>query len=102
MLSFSVVLNSFVHILMYSYYFLSLFGPGLQRRLNWFKRCITTVQIVQFLILLVNGTIAGTPGCNATKWFLVPYMLNLLFLLYMFVRFYVRSYAAGQLKVARD
>lgn len=101
MLSFSVVLNSYVHMIMYSYYFLSLFGAELQRRLNWLKRIITIVQIVQFLILLANGLIAGAPGCDASKWFLVPYMLNLFFLLFMFVRFYVRSYAEKR-KLARD
>lgn len=93
MLSFSVVLNSYVHILMYSYYTLSLLGDAWKPRLRWLKKCITTLQIVQFLVLLANGTVAGLPGCGAPKWFLYPYMLNLLVLLFLFARFYVESYS---------
>lgn len=38
-------INSFVHIIMYSYYFLSAFGPQMQKYL-WWKKYITNLQMV--------------------------------------------------------
>jgi len=38
-------INSFVHIIMYSYYFLSAFGPQMQKYL-WWKKHITNLQMV--------------------------------------------------------
>lgn len=45
---FSVVINSFVHVIMYSYYFAALFGPAVQRKLEGIKRNITLIQMVIF------------------------------------------------------
>lgn len=39
------VMNSFVHIIMYSYYMLAAMGPQFQRYLFW-KKYITTLQMV--------------------------------------------------------
>jgi len=41
-----ITLNSSVHVIMYSYYFLSTFGSNVQRRLLPFKKWITTIQMV--------------------------------------------------------
>lgn len=46
MILFSVVLNSFVHVIMYSYYFAALFGPAVQRKLESVKKSITVIQMV--------------------------------------------------------
>lgn len=48
MILFSVVLNSSVHIIMYSYYFAALFGEALQRQLEPIKRRITLIQMVSW------------------------------------------------------
>lgn len=39
------LVNSFVHIIMYTYYLLAAMGPQYQRYL-WWKRYITTLQLV--------------------------------------------------------
>jgi len=39
------VINSFVHIIMYTYYLLAALGPELQKYL-WWKKYITTLQLV--------------------------------------------------------
>jgi len=44
-------INSFVHIVMYSYYFLSAFGPQMQKYL-WWKKYITNLQMVRKLNLM--------------------------------------------------
>jgi hypothetical protein len=41
------VINSFVHIIMYSYYLLAAFGPEMQKYL-WWKKYLTTLQIVSY------------------------------------------------------
>lgn len=46
MVLFSVVINSFVHVIMYSYYFAALFGPEVQHKLEKIKRNITLIQMV--------------------------------------------------------
>lgn len=42
---FGVSLNSFVHVIMYGYYLLASFGPGVQKYL-WWKKYLTLIQIV--------------------------------------------------------
>ena len=42
---FCAMVNSFIHVLMYAYYFLSAFGPRMQPYL-WWKRYITSMQLV--------------------------------------------------------
>jgi len=46
-----IMLNSSVHIIMYSYYFLSTFGSNVQRRLLSFKKWITMIQMVSLLLI---------------------------------------------------
>lgn len=46
MILFSVVLNSFVHVIMYSYYFAALFGQKVQQKLEKVKKSITIIQMV--------------------------------------------------------
>lgn len=88
----SVIINSIVHILMYTYYFLAMFGPPVQRKILWFKKSITSIQLIQFVILIVNGVIACNPSCGSPKWFLAFYLPNIVFLLVMFIKFYIKNY----------
>lgn len=48
------ICNCFVHTIMYSYYALSTFGPGIQKYL-WWKRYITQLQLFQFAIYITYG-----------------------------------------------
>jgi hypothetical protein len=47
---FIVIINSFIHIIMYGYYGLSACGPQIQKYL-WWKRYLTQVQMVCHIIL---------------------------------------------------
>lgn len=47
---FSGVINSFVHIIMYTYYLLAALLPQYQKYL-WWKKYITTLQMVKFIII---------------------------------------------------
>jgi hypothetical protein len=50
---FIVILNSFIHIIMYAYYGLSACGSRIQKYL-WWKRYLTQAQIVKFCFLFEN------------------------------------------------
>jgi len=45
------MLNTFVHIIMYSYYLLSAFGPRFQKYL-WWKKYLTVLQMVGTELIL--------------------------------------------------
>ncbi len=44
--SFGGFLNSIVHVIMYSYYFVAAMGPEYQKYL-WWKRYLTSFQMIQ-------------------------------------------------------
>jgi hypothetical protein len=78
---------------MYSYYALAAFGPKVQKYL-WWKRYITQIQIIQFVILLTY--------CSLTFPFVKGYEVKgLLYLgwsqpviyFIMFLKFYLQSYS---------
>lgn len=48
------LINSFIHVIMYSYYGLTTFGPRVQPYL-WWKKYLTTLQMVQFLLVMGNA-----------------------------------------------
>ena len=87
----SAAMNSFVHVLMYSYYFLNAIGV---KDVPW-KKYITQIQMFQFLVNLIHGlydSIVDIPGYP--KWsaqLIVVYMVTLLFL---FGNFYVKNMSA--------
>ncbi|KAL1432880.1 hypothetical protein MTO96_001876 [Rhipicephalus appendiculatus] len=51
---FVTVVNSSVHVVMYSYYFLSGLGPAFQRFL-WWKRYLTQLQLTQFVTVCLHS-----------------------------------------------
>lgn len=86
-----VFLNTFVHIVMYSYYTLATF-PSLAPYL-WWKKYLTQLQIVQFLIVIAfTLQPLFIPGCKFPKSIiLVSTALACLFI-YLFVDFYLKAY----------
>jgi hypothetical protein len=50
------VINSFIHVVMYSYYALSSLGPNVQKYL-WWKKYITIMQLWQFVIYAMYGAL---------------------------------------------
>jgi len=85
------IFNSAVHVLMYTYYALSAFGPSVQKYL-WWKRYITMVQLAQFVIFFAY---ALTYLIKQKGW---PYFLIATSVaqpplyLFMFTSFYLNTY----------
>ncbi|KAI8927278.1 GNS1/SUR4 family-domain-containing protein [Entophlyctis helioformis] len=75
-----VVLNSFIHVVMYGYYLLSSMGF---KSVSLIKRYITTMQMTQFCILFVQGVFdyyIPTTNPEATNY---PPQLAIMLMVYM-------------------
>ncbi|KAH7936552.1 hypothetical protein HPB49_001224 [Dermacentor silvarum] len=97
-----VCVNAFVHVIMYSYYFLAALGPAMQKYL-WWKRYLTELQIAQFVGLMMHMAITLFYDCGYPK-FLTMLALPQGFLgLGLFINFYIKSYRAQRkLHVSAD
>lgn len=86
------LINSFIHVLMYAYYMLAAMGPQVQKHL-WWKKYLTTMQIIQFLIVFVHTIqIQFQADCGFPKSISALLSLNAGLFTYMFSSFYIRSY----------
>ena len=98
-----LVFNASIHVIMYSYYLLSSFGPKIQSYLHPIKRIITILQMVQFCWLLFLLTQAFSPNCNKVYPAAVVsggiMAVNLCINLFLFYNFYKKSYCSKQKKV---
>lgn len=86
---FGATVNSFIHVIMYSYYTLALLGVPTP----W-KKWITTCQMIQFAVCLSHSVYVYYMD---TMPVVLSYaqafvMVNML---YLFGKFYKKSYAAG-------
>lgn len=85
------LINSIVHVFMYSYYALSCLGPRVQRYL-WWKKYITQLQLLQFVLAIIHAAHSLYIDCNFPKWMhynLIAYAISFIFL---FTNFYMKSY----------
>ncbi|XP_068898148.1 very long chain fatty acid elongase AAEL008004-like isoform X1 [Tenebrio molitor] len=89
--SFFGLLNSFVHMVMYSYYFLSALGPQIQKYL-WWKKYLTGLQIVQFIFVTVHEFQLLFIDCNYPKTFAWMIGLHGTLFLFLFKNFYNETY----------
>ncbi|XP_013101751.1 elongation of very long chain fatty acids protein AAEL008004 [Stomoxys calcitrans] len=93
-------INSFIHIIMYAYYLLSAMGPKVQKYL-WWKKYITILQIVQFLIIFVHTLqVQFQPSCPYPKPIAALLTFNAGLFTYMFSSFYVKNYNKEQKRAA--
>ncbi|RZB39030.1 ELO domain containing protein, partial [Asbolus verrucosus] len=79
MTTFAMMTNSFIHVLMYSYYLIASLGP------HWQKR-------VQFCILIGHALQALNPKCGIPNVLLFFYVPNVAMIFHMFWSFYKNSY----------
>lgn len=84
-------INSLVHTVMYSYYFLSALGPEMQKYL-WWKRYITKMQMIQFVIIIVYMTGLLLAKCQLPKTLTMMLFFQGVTFLVLFANFYIQSY----------
>ncbi|XP_070765731.1 ELOVL fatty acid elongase 8b [Enoplosus armatus] len=85
------LVNTFVHIVMYSYYGLAAMGPHMQKYL-WWKRYLTSLQLLQFLLFLLytgNNLLTECDFPNSMNMLVFGYCVTLIIL---FSNFYYQSY----------
>jgi elongation of very long chain fatty acids protein 7 len=86
------IINSFVHSVMYSYYFFTAFKPELKKSI-WWKKYITQIQLVQFAFLAVYYLRhLLSPSCGYSRVFSWAIFVQSFFMLAMFGDFYVKVY----------
>lgn len=86
------VLNSFVHCVMYSYYFITSYNPNLKKSL-WWKKYITQIQLIQFVMLFSYCIISILfVECENPKVFLWFGVVQSVIMMTMFSDFYYKAY----------
>ncbi|CAG01443.1 unnamed protein product, partial [Tetraodon nigroviridis] len=89
------LLNTFVHIIMYSYYGLAAIGPHMQKYL-WWKKYLTSLQLVQFVMFLLHtgyNLLAECDFPDSMNAFVFGYCVTLIIL---FSNFYYHSYVTKE------
>ena len=86
------LLNTFVHIVMYFYYMMSALGPKFHKYL-WWKQYLTTLQMVQFIGIMVHGfQLIFYDDCDFPWQFSYYIGFHAVFFFILFSEFYVREY----------
>ncbi|KAB0355254.1 hypothetical protein FD755_022713, partial [Muntiacus reevesi] len=97
---FGPTLNSFIHVLMYSYYGLSVF-PSMHRHL-WWKKYLTQAQLVQFLLTITHTMSAVVRPCGFPFGCLIFQSSYMMTLVILFLNFYIQTYRKKPMKKAME
>ena len=93
-------LNTFIHTIMYTYYFLATFKSA-RPYLGW-KKFLTQFQIVQFIIMILHSTQPlFIPGCQFPRTFLYINIFFSIVFIYLFTKFYIENYGRQTVRVAQ-
>ncbi|XP_019870260.1 elongation of very long chain fatty acids protein-like [Aethina tumida] len=90
-LIFMGLINSFVHIIMYTYYMLAAMGPEYQKYL-WWKKHITLIQMIQFLMIFVHSSQLIWTNCGYPRGLAIIALPNAVLFYNMFSNFYKKAY----------
>ncbi|XP_057668511.1 elongation of very long chain fatty acids protein AAEL008004-like isoform X1 [Diorhabda carinulata] len=89
-------INTFVHIIMYTYYMLSAMGPHMQKYL-WWKRYLTTFQMVQFVAIMIHAFQLLFIDCNYPRAFVWWIGMHAVMFFFLFKEFYNQTYIKRRL-----
>ncbi|XP_075148645.1 ELOVL fatty acid elongase 7 isoform X2 [Haematobia irritans] len=85
-------LNTFVHIIMYTYYMLAAMGPKVQKYL-WWKKYLTVLQMVQFVLVMIHSfQLFFKNDCNFPIGFAYFIGAHAVMFYFLFSDFYKKSY----------
>lgn len=94
--SFFGFLNTFVHIIMYTYYMLAAMGPKVQKYL-WWKKYLTVLQMIQFVLVMVHAfQLLFKNDCNYPIYFAYFIGAHAILFYFLFSRFYKQAYTKKQ------
>uniref|UniRef100_A0AAG5CP12 Elongation of very long chain fatty acids protein n=1 Tax=Anopheles atroparvus TaxID=41427 RepID=A0AAG5CP12_ANOAO len=89
------LLNTFVHIVMYTYYLFTALGPQFQKYL-WWKKYLTALQMVQFVLIMVHAFQLLFIDCNYPKAFVWWIGMHAVMFFFLFNEFYQTTYKANK------
>ena len=92
---FSAMINSFVHVVMYTYYFLSGFGDLFKKYL-WWKKYLTMLQLGQFFILITHTGYGLYINCDFDKRPMIALFFYLISHILLFSNFYRHAYSKSK------
>ncbi|KAG5867075.1 hypothetical protein JTB14_035953 [Gonioctena quinquepunctata] len=95
--TFFALLNTFVHIVMYFYYMVAAMGPRYQKYI-WWKKYLTTFQMVQFVFIFAHQFQLLFTECNYPKSFMLWISLHGVLFLFLFSDFYKVKYTSNSKK----
>lgn len=96
-----IVLNACVHVVMYSYYFLTTLGPKVRTYL-WWKKYLTQLQIIQLIAFVVYGSFPLFIECGFPQWMSLLCVGQVAAMILMFLHFYIKSYRKQLLATQQD
>lgn len=85
------LINSLVHVFMYTYYGLAALGPEYRKYL-WWKKYITWIQLLQFFAVVLFMFAFLTFGCTSDKFLTGFFIGNAFLFIYLFGDFYRKTY----------
>ncbi|XP_022816274.1 elongation of very long chain fatty acids protein AAEL008004-like [Spodoptera litura] len=91
------LLNTFVHIIMYTYYMLAAMGPHMRRYL-WWKKYLTTLQMVQFVGIMVHAFQLLFIECDYPRAFVWWIGMHAVMFFFLFKDFYNQSYSKPKVR----
>ncbi|KAG0431097.1 hypothetical protein HPB47_022123 [Ixodes persulcatus] len=88
---FVMVVNSSVHVVMYTYYFVSALGPAFEKYI-WWKRYLTQLQLAQFTVVFAHSSSYLFYKDNAIPGFTVIMTAEAVVFFLWFMSFYAHAY----------
>lgn len=89
------IVNGMVHTIMYAYYILSTFDN--MKPYLWWKKYVTTIQLIQFIILGIHFAVAAlTPNCGYPRALSLTGVAIACLFFALFMSFYKETYRSNQ------
>ncbi|XP_024889864.1 elongation of very long chain fatty acids protein AAEL008004-like, partial [Temnothorax curvispinosus] len=84
-------LNFLVHVIMYSYYLIAALGPKYKKYL-WWKKYMTSIQLLQFVLILIHLILTLIMDCRTPKALTYFFVIVTISFMYLFNDFYRQAY----------
>ncbi|KAK3101735.1 hypothetical protein FSP39_005960 [Pinctada imbricata] len=97
---FGAMVNSFIHVIMYTYYGVASLGPQYQKYL-WWKKYLTMIQLTQFYIGMVYAFASLYLKCDFPLWMQYVALGYGVTIIALFLNFYFHEYITQKNKKRR-